>query len=70
MGSETIEEKENETFEDEDAIQKEKLTTDMNYKHKLLVPHVIVHSLLQIGWLIGIYTALFHCKLATLLWGE
>ncbi|OAD53560.1 Acyl-CoA desaturase [Eufriesea mexicana] len=69
MGSETIEENENETYEVEEVIQKRKLSTDMNYKHKFLVPHVIVHSLLQIGWLIGIYTALFHSKLATILWG-
>lgn len=55
-------------YEVEEVLYK-KLDTDMNYRHKYLPMRVLVHAALQLSWLIGIYTAIFHTKLATILWG-
>ncbi|KZC13887.1 Acyl-CoA Delta(11) desaturase [Dufourea novaeangliae] len=56
-------------YEIEEILQKETYGTDVNYKHKYLWPHVVVHSALQIGWLIGLYAAFFYAKTATIFWG-
>ncbi|EFN85122.1 (11Z)-hexadec-11-enoyl-CoA conjugase [Harpegnathos saltator] len=51
-----------------EEVLDEKLDTDMNYRHKYLWRRVLIHVLLHISWFIGIYTAIFHAKVATNLW--
>lgn len=68
MESETT--KENQTYEVEELLHKESVGTDNSYKHKYLWTHVLAHSILQIGWLIGIYTTFVYAKAATTLWGK
>lgn len=53
-----------------EEVSNKKLDTDMNYRHKYLWRRVLIHVFLQVSWLIGIYTAIFHAKLATCLWGK
>ncbi|XP_034187660.2 acyl-CoA Delta-9 desaturase-like [Osmia lignaria lignaria] len=60
--------KENETYEVEEVFHKESVGTDKNYKHEYLWTHIVAHSILQIGWLIGIYTTFVYAKAATILW--
>ena len=45
-----------------------KLGTDMNYRHSYVWQLVVGHAALQVSGLIGIYTAIFHAKLATFIW--
>lgn len=56
-------------YEVEEVLNK-KLATDMNYRHKYLWRRVLIHSTLQLSWLIGLYTMIFHTKLATIVWSE
>ncbi|XP_012140350.1 (11Z)-hexadec-11-enoyl-CoA conjugase-like [Megachile rotundata] len=67
MESETA--TENQAYEVEEIVKKEKYGTDFNYKHKYLWTHILVHSVLQIGWIISIYVTIYHSKLATFIWG-
>ncbi|XP_072754889.1 (11Z)-hexadec-11-enoyl-CoA conjugase-like [Anoplolepis gracilipes] len=69
MGTEENHDKtDNKTYEVEEMFNK-KIGTDMNYRHSFVWPLVITHTLLQISWLIGLYTLLFHeVKLATKIW--
>ncbi|XP_076645821.1 acyl-CoA Delta-9 desaturase-like [Halictus rubicundus] len=69
MDTETNHNNENSPHEINDVLESEQYGTDMSYKHKYLWPPVVAQVLMQMGWLIGIYTALFHAQTATILWG-
>ncbi|XP_076289711.1 (11Z)-hexadec-11-enoyl-CoA conjugase-like isoform X1 [Lasioglossum baleicum] len=69
MDTETNQHKEDNTYEVEEVLQKQRYGTDMNYTHQLWYQRIVVHSLLQIGWVIGMYTAVYHAQIATILWG-
>ncbi|XP_032667128.1 (11Z)-hexadec-11-enoyl-CoA conjugase-like [Odontomachus brunneus] len=51
----------------EEVLNKQ-LDTDMNYRHEYLWRRVLIHTTLQLSWLIGMYMIIFHAKLATILW--
>lgn len=46
-----------------------KLDTDMNYRHSYVWQLVVAHAALQVSWFIGLYTMIFHTKLASIIWG-
>ncbi|XP_076249185.1 stearoyl-CoA desaturase 5-like [Calliopsis andreniformis] len=68
MEVETNNENQDTQYEIEEVLEKVKYGTDMNYKHKYIWQLVMGHTLLQLGWLIGMYT-FFFAKAATILWG-
>lgn len=58
----------NDKQELEEILNQNKFTTDLNYTHDYFWPFVIGHIVLHIGWLIGLYTAIFYAQGKTILW--
>lgn len=56
-------------YEVEEMFHK-KLGTDMNYRHSYIWPLVVGHTVLQASGFVGLYSAIFHAKLATTIWGN
>lgn len=70
MDTEKIRDKtDNKSYEIEEMFNKN-LGTDMNYRHSYIWPLVIGHAVLQASWFVGLYSVIFHAKLATTIWGK
>lgn len=68
MDTETNKNGKDNPYEVEEILAKRQYGTDMTYKHEYLLPPVVAHVLMETGWVIGIYTAIFHAQIATILW--
>ncbi|KAK2589212.1 hypothetical protein KPH14_002019 [Odynerus spinipes] len=60
--------KNNEGPELDEILNRSKFDTDFNYTHSYFWPLVIGHAVMQISWVIGIYTAIFYAQWKTILW--